>query len=321
MLTKYYETKQALGGDVTITVVADTNQSTGDLFNQLWKEVYLFERKFSRFLPGSELSRFNRQAGIRQIISSDFKNLLGASLKMSKLSGGVYNPFILPALQRAGYKNSAMPGYENDVVDDHSTKKVVTIDKLELKENTATIPYGTALDMGGCGKGFLADRLADILDKLKLTGYWLSLSGDMVVAGFDDNLKPWQVKIQSADSHNQYIDLIIENNGSRLAVATSGTFKRQNQGTNHKWHHLIDPRTGKPAMTDILLATVVDYSCLNADVLASCAAIVGSHEANEYLVKRRVVAACIQTKNKTINKFGDVFKNLKRLQTAGVKNA
>lgn len=322
LLTKHFETKPALGGDATITLVGDSKLDFINLFSHLWQDVFLFERRFSRFLPGSELSAFNRRAGVKQYVSPEFKELLEASIRMSKLSDGVYNPFILPALQRAGYKNSAMPGYENDLVDDHSNKRVVEASKLQLKDNMASIPYGTAIDMGGCGKGYLADKLADKLDHENLVGYWISLSGDMVVAGLDEKRKSWQVNIQSANSATKTLKNTVKNNGKRLGITTSGTFRRHNQqGSKKKWHHLIDPRTGKPAETDILLVTIVDKSCLHADVYASCAAVVGSKRAKDYLIKRGVEAACIQTTNRTSKLFGELIEDGYKPEIAKVIHA
>jgi thiamine biosynthesis lipoprotein len=321
MLTNYFETKLALGSDTTIVIVTDDQKKPVQLFQKLWHEIFTFERSFSRFLPGSELSQFNRQAGSRQFISPEFRQLLLASQAMAKLTGDLYNPFILPALQRAGYKNSALPGYENDEVDDHSIKRIVPNNRLEIGDDYASIPYGTALDMGGIGKGYLANLLADLLDQEDVAGYWLSLGGDMVMQGFDEHNKPWQTTIQSAYETNKNAPLLVQHNGQRLAVATSGTMRRPKQQSGKKpWHHLIDPRTGQPADTDVIMATVVDDSCLYADVLASCAVIVGSNVAPSYLQKQNVTAVYVQAKYKKVSSYGEVLRPIKQLVTYGAHN-
>jgi thiamine biosynthesis lipoprotein len=312
MLKQFFQTQQALGSNASIVLVANQHQPLDELFDQLWKQVFMFERQFSRFLPSSELSVFNRNAGTKQFITPEFSRLLQASKNMAELSSGLYNPFILPALQRAGYKKSALPGYENDPVDDHSHKSVTSIDKLELGSDWARIPYGTAIDMGGCGKGYLADQVADLLDSKNLDGYWVSLGGDMVVSGTDDKQQPWKVDIQSANPDQKKLPIFVQTDGQRLSIATSGTFRRQNQPNLKHGHHIIDPKTLKPAITDISLATVVDSSAIRSDVLASCAVLKGSAAALPYLRAHHVGGAVIQSTGKHNVKLQSFGSNVQK---------
>ena len=96
------------------------------MFADLWRVVFSFERSFSRFIPKSELTQLNRLAGLRFEITTEFENLLRTAKGLSQQTGGLYNPFILPALQQAGYRRSAVPGYENDAVDDYSRRRMAT---------------------------------------------------------------------------------------------------------------------------------------------------------------------------------------------------
>lgn len=276
-------------------MAVDSQRDVEPLFLSIWQQVFGFERQFSRFLPDSELSQFNRGAGLRQNISAAFAALLAASQAMSRVSDGLYNPFILPAVQRAGYIHSAVAGYGTDETDDFRDRVVVSADHLQLEaEGQATIPYGTAIDLGGCGKGYLADAIADEFDQADLAGYWVSLSGDMVTCGFDDQGQPWETGIVSARTARAESLFYVAGDGSRLHIATSGTFPRPGQ-TKMRGHHLIDPRTGQAAQTDIKLATVVATSAIAADVLASSAIIIGSQQALPYLKDKGALGVVIQT--------------------------
>lgn len=263
------------------------------LYRELWKAIFVFERRYSRFLPDSELSTLNRNAGMKQYISSDFRDLLVTARDMAFQTDGMYNPFVLPAVQATGYRHSRVPGRENDVIDDHANKTVASIDRLEIGDNWARIPYGTALDLGGIGKGYLAERLRDRLPDL-VTGYWLSLGGDIAVGGNDTNGQPWKVMIESADNQIDERDNFIV--ATPCGVATSGTTVHRGTTAGRNWHHIIDPRTRKPAKTDVLLASVQHASPLMADVLASCAVILGSKHAVTYLKLHGVKAAVLQCK-------------------------
>lgn len=294
---KYSQTKQALGGDVELTIIIKDSiaDSIHSIFSSLWQQVYDFERRFSRFLPHSELSELNKNAGLKTPISPEFYKLLLTSHILSNKTNGLYNPFILPALHRSGYVQSALPGYENDPQTSYANRSIVDANKLHISESQALIPYGTALDMGGCGKGYLADQLGNYLrDITEVMGYWLSLSGDIATHGKDEYGSPITVGIQSAKNANSASNWTIICPEEPFGIATSGTFRRENQ--NHDKPHIIDPRTGQSADTDILLATICASDTITADVLASCAVILGSDHAPNFLSKLGISDFLLQYK-------------------------
>lgn len=234
---------------------------------------------------------FNRQAGSKQAVTQEFRDLLLAARALAHETDGLYNPFILPALQSAGYVRSRVPGHEQDPADDHSGKSVAAIEKLEIGDNWARIPYGTALDLGGCGKGYLADKLRNDLPS-SITGYWLSFGGDIAAGGLNEDGLPWSIGIQNAADGPENIGAYTAT--SICGIATSGTTIHSGDNQGRAWHHIIDPRTLLPAETDVLLATVCDASTLRADVLASCAVILGSRRGLAFLRRRNVKAAVLQ---------------------------
>lgn len=234
---------------------------------------------------------FNRNAGLKRTISTELQEVLTAAREIADITNGLYNPFILPALQAAGYSHSRVPGYEQDAVDDHSSRSVVSSEELEIGDNWARIPFGTAIDLGGCGKGYLADRLRARLPDA-VTGYWFSFGGDIAVGGHDEHNQPWNITVQSADDSS--INIATLNVTTVSGIATSGTTVHRGKRTDKPWHHIIDPRTCQPAETDVLLATVCDSSTLRADVLASCAVILGCKEGLRFLKEQGIKAAVLQ---------------------------
>lgn len=307
---RYYQKNLALGSEVQLSLVSSDNQGQiDDIFHALWHKIFLFERQFSRFLPGSELSVFNKNAGTKQYVTPEFRDVLAAAQKMGVGTGGLYNPFILPALQAAGYTHSRVKGHEHDAVDNHAQKTVVSSDRLEIGDDWARIPYGTAIDLGGCGKGYLADLLADELGDA-VTGYWLSLGGDIAAGGTDESGKPWEIGIQSVTGKiDDDIGTIQLPSNGRYGIATSGTTVHHGKKAGKAWHHLIDPRTLAPAQTDVLLATVCDASALRADVLASCSVILGAEEGLDFLRSQGVTAALLQGKKPDGESFATQIGN------------
>jgi thiamine biosynthesis lipoprotein len=150
---------------------------------------------------------------------------------------------------------------------------------IRLHRGTAIVrrPPGLHFDLGGVGKGWIADRALDLLEA------WPSAvvdaDGDLAVRVAPGRV--WEVGVddpRTPDAHLAVLQLGTPAGGAptRWGVATSGT-------SIHRWkmaggvsHHLIDPRTGRPAHTDVIQATVVAGSALRAEALAKAAVIAGS---------------------------------------------
>ncbi len=292
-LAEITEEKEALGGITTIGIVIEVGQPTDALFARVWRKTFQFEKRFSRFIPESELSQFNSGAGLKTPASLEFTAVLRAAQELTLRTGGLFNPFVLPALQRAGYIKSAVERYADDDSPDYTERQVVNPEKLELNEKWSRIPHGTAIDLGGCGKGYLADELGAYLRSEGITGYWINISGDIATYGYDTSGRPIAIAIQDAGKDGATKATVLCP-PERFGVATSGTLKRPSQIDSLKGHHIIDPRTGKAADTNIRLATICAPTTLEADVLASCAVILGSKEAPKFLKTQSVPAWYIQ---------------------------
>jgi thiamine biosynthesis lipoprotein len=281
-MQRYQQTNHALGSTVFLTLVVDENTVPEPLFVELWKQITRFEQRFSRFQEASELSLFNQNAGADWQVSPEFRELLVVSKKMAAKTDGIYNPFILPALQRVGYKGSwPNPGNTGSTLNYEQRVGAHWLD-VTVGDTWASIPAGSAIEFGGIGKGYLLDILAKWLETNGIENYWLSLGGDVICNGFDLADTPWIVAIQDA-LHPASVAARISNRSKRLAVATSGITKRKGHSTRGGWHHLIDPNTNLSADTDIATASIATSSAVEADVYAKCLVIVGSNKVAAFL--------------------------------------
>lgn len=276
-LARYEQTKAAVGGYLTMGIVGEWDDTEANsLYDALWLEVFRFEKQFSRFIESSELAFVNRRAGLETPVSEDMLSILNRARAFAETTDGLYNPFILPALQRNGYLKSAAVGYQYDDTPDYTSRQVVSPSEMQLSLASLKIPHLSALDLGGIGKGYLADQLAQTLHQHDARGFWVDVSGDVATYGRDENEEHLRVAIQDSD------DVIICPE-TPLGIATSGTYVRHGAKSGTSSHHIIDPRTGGSATTDISLATVLANDTTTADILASCAIIVGADSAPEWL--------------------------------------
>ncbi len=157
-------------------------------------------------------------------------------------------------------------------------------------------PFGLRFDLGGVGKGWIADRAVALLKS------WPSAvvdaDGDLAVRCSPGRC--WEIAIEdprALGSNLAVLRLAAPHGGIHTSwgVATSGTSIHRWKVGNGVSHHLIDPRTGRPAKTDVVQATVIAESALRAEALAKAAVIAGSVEGFALLERARVRGAVLLT--------------------------
>ena len=233
-------------------------------------DTYAFERQLTRFDARSELSRFNATAGDRVPVSALLGELLRVCLDAYRLSDGLVNAACHRALIAAGYdrtinrvrRRPPIPARRSPHAGVPPLPGV-----LEVGDGWARLAPGCAIDLGGVGKGWLADRLGERFDNAAI-----NLGGDLRTRGDGPDGGGWTVGL--CDGRAATV--------GDAGVATSGTSSRTWRGG----HHLLDPRTGMPARTNITEVSVVAASALRAEVLAKGACLMGSPAADGWLRAR-----------------------------------
>ncbi len=240
-----------------------------------------WEQALSRFRPGNELDRLNHSDGRPMAVSETLWDVFQSSRAAGHFTGGLVVPTLLDALVGAGYDRSfeslppiqtspsftqpGMPEPSGIIVWDAPTRSLI-------------LPNSVHLDLGGIAKGWAADQAVRRLSRLGPA--LVDAGGDIAISGVKNDGQAWPVGIDepfNAGAHFETLKL------ARCGVATSGK-------DYHRWlkdgfwqHHIIDPRTGLPADTDILTATVVAPTAVEAEAAAKAVLILGSQAGLDWL--------------------------------------
>jgi thiamine biosynthesis lipoprotein len=243
-----------------------------------WFETW--EASLSRFRPDSELNQLNHSNGKAVQVSGILWGVFRASLEAEKQSAGLVTPTLLDPLVEAGYSTSfeQLPiGQEASVLKPprHFSLRAVA---WEASKRTIRLPEGLHLDFGGVAKGWAAHQA---VKRLRAYGPALvDAGGDIAISGLQSGGEPWAVGVEDPLQPGNNLEIL---RLGRCGVATSGrNYRRWQQGGSWK-HHIIDPRTGEPAETDILSATVIAPTVLEAEVAAKAVLILGSREGLAWL--------------------------------------
>lgn len=254
-----------------------------------------WEQIFSRFREDSELSQLNRSTGFPTVVSADFWDVFQIALAAEKNSAGLVSPAIFESLVMAGYQNSfdRMAPEQTFTQDSgggmlHSTSAIC----WDAATHTIEMPMGLRLDFGGIVKGWAADQA---MRRIKNYGATLvDAGGDIAISGLQSDGQPWPVGvIDPFNADTQFEILQLGNCG----VATSGTDYRRWTQNGHEKHHIIDPRTGNPAETDVLSATIVAPSVIDAETAAKVVLISGSQAGMAWLEGNQSLAGILVLKN------------------------
>jgi thiamine biosynthesis lipoprotein len=257
-----------------------------------WFEAW--EASLSRFRPESELNRLNDSPGIAVQVSETLWNVFQASLNAEEQSGGLVTPTLLEALVTAGYSSSFDQLAPEKVATHSASHLLYPLQAVECWRETLSIrlPAGLHLDFGGVAKGWVAHQAMQ-----RLRGYGPALvdaGGDIAISGLQAGGQPWLVGVDDPLHPEACLRTLML---GRCGVATSGRdYRRWKQGETWK-HHIIDPRTGEPAVTDVLTATVIAPTVLEAEMAAKVIIILGSQAGRDWLEARPTFAGMFVTES------------------------
>lgn len=242
------------------------------------------EDELSRFHRDSSLSRLNDAAGAGwQAVSPLLWTVLTTAVDAAEDSGGIYDPTLLRALEAIGYDRTF------EAVDAGGT--ITTVPAVSsfgswrrVRFDNATrcvsLPADLAVDLGGIGKGWTVDRVA--LSLASLGPVLVDAGGDLRVIGTVDG-ESWPVAVQDPFEPASDRGVVRLRDG---ALATSSIGGRRWRRGDRVYHHVLDPRTGMPAESDLYTVTVRAPSASMGDVASKVALVLGSGPGATYLVNR-----------------------------------
>jgi thiamine biosynthesis lipoprotein len=199
-------------------------------------------------------------------------------------------PTLLAALESAGY-DRPFDSLQPDEPRDRAGWVLVgdwRLIECDVSTRSIMLPPGMRLDLGGIAKGWAADQAARRLGVFAPT--LIGAGGDIAVSGPRADGEPWSIGVADPSEPDRNLELLLIANG---AVATSGRDYRRWQRNGAWQHHIIDPRSGEPAETDVLSATVIAPTAVEAEMAAKMVLIMGSRAGLNWLEEQSTLAGLL----------------------------
>jgi len=226
----------------------------------------------NRFRADSEISGFPPEGGYVET-SPVLRDLLERALWAAELTDGDVDPTVGSTMERLGYDRDLDLILTDGAPARAVVRAVPRWGCVTLHESLVWLPAGTRLDLGATAKAAAADRAAALVCRELGVGVLVSLGGDIATAG-PAPADGWQVRVQDRPE-DPATQVTVHAGG---AIATSSTVSRTWRRGAERLHHIVNPRTGRPAAPYWRSVTVAAPSCLHANAV-STASVIRGHRA------------------------------------------
>jgi len=265
-----------MGSIAHVVVIVDRPDRAVDLMRVATSTIARLERRWSRFLPDSDISRVNGNPGVPVQTDDTTITLVGRAIDAWAQTDGVFNPTVGTSLIAAGYDRPFADLAPLTEGADQPASSPAGIEVLPIAQ-TITVPPGVTLDLGGIGKGAAADHTVQVLLAAGASAAMVNLGGDLRADGGCPE-GGWEIVLDCPGSRETRTIRIASG-----AVCTSSTVKRRWQTIEGERHHIIEHVSVLSTYSEIFTATVVGAEAAQCEVLATSAVALGFRKSVELL--------------------------------------
>ena len=237
---------------------------------------------------GSDVYRINKGSGTQVSVSPDTVKIIGQCIDISDDCGGVFDITIgnVTKLWDFGGNNQRLPS------DDEIKTALGSVGykNVSISGNAVQIKKGQSLDLGAVGKGFVCDKIKELLDKGRTKSAVVSVGGSLLIYGN----RTFSVGIVNPDNDKQSMGTLKLKD---TCVSTSGNYEKYFEQDGKRYHHILNAKTGYPATSEFKSVTVVCESGLISDALSTVCYIAGYRKSIEILKKFDAEAVFIFNNN------------------------
>ncbi len=266
----YSDTQEKMGTRVEIQIWAESDAAARPLLLAGMAEFDRIESWMSTYRQDSEISRVNRLAAREPVaVSPELFGIVQKSLELSALSDGAFDI----TFDSVGQLYDFRAGVHPDAAAIRRSLPAIDYRHVLLDPVASTIRFsqeGTRINLGGIGKGYSCDRVAELLRKSGVRSGRVNAGGDTRLIG-DRQGQPWMVGIRDPDADDRWVTRLALDNE---AISTAGDYERFFDEEGVRYHHIINPKTGDSAR-GVRSATVIGPDATMTDGLDNAVFVLG----------------------------------------------
>ena len=265
---------------VTITVY---DKDSEDVLDACVTKCEDYNARFSRTSEGSEIYELNHANGEPVTLSGDTVDLIQKGVEYSRLADGKFDITIAPLSDLWDFKNNT--GTVPDDTAIQEAKSHIGYENVRVDGNTVQLlDPEAAIDLGGIAKGYIADVLTELYQKNGVERALINLGGNIRTIG--------EFTLGIRDPQGESDDYVCTITLKDSSIVTSGAYIRNFEQDGVVYHHILDPKMGKPAESDLLSVSMVCTESAVADAYSTAVYVLGEKEGLA-LVERTEGAECL----------------------------
>jgi len=264
---EYSEKSGFLLGTVIRVKIYGSDDS--ELFKDIFRKVSEYESLLSVNIDESQVSAVNMAAGVDPVkVDPLVMDVVLRGLEYSELSEGRFDITIGPLvdLWHIGHEDARIPA-EGEI---ESLLPLIDYTQLSVDSDNETIylpESGMSMDLGGIAKGYIADRIGEILTEAGRESALINLGGNVLVVGSKPDGTSFRIGVQNPSSdRGEYLGVVAVDGKS---VVSSGAYERFLEVEGVRYHHILSPFSGYPVETDIDQVTIVSEHSIDGDGLST----------------------------------------------------
>ena len=263
-----------MGNRFVITVASADSVKAELLIDDAVAEIQRIESLLTTFSENSQTNQINENAGIQAVkVESEVFELIVRAKRISELTDGAFD-LSYGSLDKRFWNFDKTMAQLPDAQTAKEKVKLINYKNIILDKTLGTVflkEKGMRIGFGGIGKGYAADKAAQLLRNKGVTSGIVNASGDLITWGNQPNGNPWTISLAHPDLPTEAFSKL---NISNLAVATSGNYEKFVMIDGKKYSHTINPKTGYP-VSGIKSVSIICPIAELADALATPVTIMG----------------------------------------------
>ncbi len=272
---------------ITFKITDEDTTLAIDTIEKCKAEITRLESLLSATKKASDIYRINSSNGKNVEVSDEAAKLIRTSLEISKSCDGAFDISVYPVMKLWGFdtKEYKVPT-ENEL---NATLKLVGYEDISVSdENHVTIKDGMSIDLGGIAKGYIADRVYCVMKEQNIDKGLVNLGGMVVLYNGDKNTDSWEIGVEYPDTGDVFAKFCTKT----PFTVTSGAYQRYFEEKSKRYHHIIDPDTGKPSDSDISSVTLITSDGACGDALSTAFYVMGIDKTFEYIKTNSIEESC-----------------------------
>lgn len=233
--------------------------------------LFIINDEMSTYIDSSFIGLFNSNSMVDATLPFHFENVYECAKKVHAHTGGRFDPTVNPLTNYWGFgytgkvaKNDWDSLEINQILDYVGFDKISLIDGKLVKENP-----NMQLDFSALAKGYAADVIAAELEKMGIENILVDIGGDGYAQGKSKSNKTWRFGINVPDTEATYTDVFVALEIDQKGLATSGNYRNYYEVDGELYGHTINAKTGFPFKSNVLSASVIAGTAMEADALAT----------------------------------------------------